>query len=345
MLKQSSIDSLKLRLPREMVRIVDSSFAEEYKKIYLNTGLIDETVSLDKHKVKIENGITSRIGIGYFQQGKDQVEQIIIQANAKQLESNYFHGINKNTVEQLYDYIMRLNIIDIPFDLFLRAAASDTDLAYDVFATPKKLIKANQIYYSMVLPKLQRYVSKPFRQKTNVGLQFNTRPKATANKPFVKIYHKGLELAFKSTEFSTTYLKEIDFQNLGRLEYTIKNSRHKKALNVQYTTLEDLLEVPQEKLNEIVKSGIPKYIHDTKFMSSPRNISSTERMLLYFIEKYINLGADKQEVYRVLDICKTRQERYRMNKKLDELLTQVDNSDRMLKNKGVMDILRDFGTH
>lgn len=97
MLKETTIDSLKLRLPRQMVKIIDSSFAEQYQKIYLNTGVIDETVNLDKHKVKIENGITSRIGIGYFQEGAAQVEQIIIQVNAKQLEEEYFLGISKAT--------------------------------------------------------------------------------------------------------------------------------------------------------------------------------------------------------------------------------------------------------
>ena len=343
MLKTATIDSLKLRLPKGLVQIVDPTFAEEYQKIYINSGFIEEEViNLDKHKVHILNGITTRIGVAYCMMGTAQMEQIFIQVNAKQLQEDYFQGITIKTIFRIYEYIMDLNIIYVDFPVFMSAYASDVDVCYDLYVTPKDMQIANNALHKRVLPSLLKYVGDPFRQKQNTGLQFNERNKATAAKPYVKIYHKGLELEFKSVEFAQAYLKGINYTNLGRLEFTIKNKRHKDYLGIEFTTLEDLLAIPEPKLREIVLSGIPNYIDKTTIMKSYSDLSPTDRMIIYYIEKLVNSGADRIAIERVLEIYDVPQEKSRMKKKLNQLLDHSTTNDRMIENKGAMNFLRDL---
>jgi len=352
MLKIAKFDSFKLRIPRGLVEIIDQTFAEKYHKIYIETGEVEtklndegekeDVVNLDKHKVNITHGITTRIGIAFFMQGDKQIEQIFIQCNAKQLREDYFLGISKVTVKRLYDYIMDLKIIYIPYAAFLKGQVSDIDICYDTIVSPKDMKMANHNLNLRILPSLKKYVGDPFKLQTNTGLTFNKREKATAAKPFIKIYHKGLELTYNSNIFAEKYLKKEKYQNLGRLEYTIKNKRHKDYLKVEFTTLEELLEIPQTKLLEIILSGIPQYLDKQEIMREYKDLSPTDRMLIYFIERTVNCGADEAAVNRVLELFE-KQEKSRMKKKLEQLLNYTDTKDRMFENKGAMNFLRDIG--
>ena len=90
MLNFPKIDSLKLRIPRHLVEYIDPTFCEEYQRIYINTGMIEDTVSLEKHKVSLVNGISTRIAVMFLLEGGMTKEYIIIQANSKQLKKKYF---------------------------------------------------------------------------------------------------------------------------------------------------------------------------------------------------------------------------------------------------------------
>ena len=206
------IDSLKLRIPKHKVTYVDPTFCEEYQKIYLSTGEIDEHINLEKHRVNYTNGISTRIAEFHSLNGSFAEEQIVIQCNAKQLRESYFEGINLKNLRKLYDFIIDLKIISFKYEDFLGAYVSDIDLCYDAIVDPKTMIEANQEIYRNIKPTYYKYVGRPFRQSGNVGLQFNSREKATPAKPYVKIYHKTLELLNKSNEFAEAYLKEINWK-------------------------------------------------------------------------------------------------------------------------------------
>lgn len=340
MLNTLKIDSLKLRIPRYKVSYVDETFAEEYQKVFIKTGMIEEHVNLDKHKVDVTKGISTRIAVFHSLQGGKAEEQIVIQCNAKQLKQKYFQGITKKTIKDIYSYIINLHIIYVDFETFLDAYVSDIDLCYDVKVTPKAMIEANQEIYRNIKHDCFKYVGKPFRKQTNIGLQFNSREKATPSKPYCKLYHKTTELLYNSNEFAEAFLQGQDYSDIGRIEFCIKNAKHKKYLKLNFQTMRDLLAIDKGTLENVLFSGVLCYVEQKTIMREYKDISPTDRMILYFVNKYVEKGADKQAIFSVLNIYENPQERSRMKKKITQLVEQVDDQERLVANKETMDFLR-----
>lgn len=340
MLEKIKIDSFKLRIPRVNVNFVDAKFSAEYQKVYKNTGEIDEHVNLDKNKVDITNGITTRIGVVHSMDADGGGEYVVFQINAKQLEKKYFEGICRSNIKLIYKYLMSFNIVFCEFSVFLDGLISDIDLCFDFNITREGMQETNQKIYEKILPYCYKYVSKPFRKKTNTGLQFNDRAKATPSKPYCKIYHKTTELETKSEEFAKHYLTDICFENLGRFEYTIKNSHHKRFLKLNYQTLNDFLKIQHKRLEQFFFNGIKSYTMATEIIREYKDISPTDRMLLECFNRLISRGSDKQNLYTILNIFDIPQEKSRMKKKLINLLENVDDKHRLLANKESMQMLR-----
>ncbi len=340
MLERIKIDSFKLRIPRVAVEFVDSKFSSAYQKIYINTGEIDEHISLDKHKVNIEKGITSRIGVVHSMDAEGGGEYVVFQINAKQLKQKYFEGINRNNIKVIYKYLMSFNLVHLDYSIFLNGLISDIDLCYDFNITRNGMQETNQKIHESILPHCHKYVDKPFRRKTNTGLQFNDRSKSTPSKPYCKIYHKTTELETKSEEFTKHFLKNVDFQNLGRFEYTIKNSRHKRYLKLNYQTLDDFLKIQHKTLERFFFNGIKTYTMSQEIIREYKELSPTDRLLLELINRLISRGSDKHNIYTALNIFEIPQEKSRMKKKLVELLEKVDDKHRLVANKESMQMLR-----
>ena len=336
------IDSLKLRIPRHLVEYIDPTFCQEYQRLYTQSGMIESTINLDKHKVDITNGISTRIAVMFLTDGPVINEYVIIQANAKQLKSEYLQGITIQNVEDLYHYIMQLQVIYVSFETFMHEAlVSDIDIAYDINITPKGLGDAIAAIYSNVLPSAFRFVGKPFKKNTNTGIQFNIREKATPSRPFVKIYHKSLELEYKSVEFFEAYIKGQEYKNIGRLEFTIKNNKHRQKLNIpNVKTFAQLLTTPSDILSEIAFSGVLSYVNKKEMIREYADLSPTDKLILYFIDTSISKGADKQSVMNVLNIFDIPQERSRMKKKLNVLINHVADEKKMVANTEAMNFLR-----
>ena len=185
MLEKLKIDSFKLRIPRVLVKFIDPKFASKYQKVYTNTGEIDEHINLDQNKVNIENGITTRIGVVHSMDAEGGSEYVVFQLNSKQLKHRYFEGINRQTIKIIYNYIMDFKIVFVEYDTFLNGLPSDIDYCLDFSVSLESMQETNQRIYEKILPYCYKYVSKPFRKKTNTGLQFNDRAKATPSKALV----------------------------------------------------------------------------------------------------------------------------------------------------------------
>jgi len=104
-----------------------------------------------------------------------------------------------------------------------------------------------------------------FNRNDNKGIQFSDRStQQFKTNPFWKLYHKETELATKSKEFRNKYLKGQDISNLIRFEYTIKNNKHLKALNIQSNTLRTLLALPEQKKKQILSTTIKTHLEGFK---------------------------------------------------------------------------------
>jgi hypothetical protein len=340
MLNVVKIDSLKIRIPLHKVKYVNSTFASKYQKMYMETGLVDDHINLDQHMADFTDGISSRIAVIHTMQGGIGEKQIAIQCNAKQLRDRYLEGISANTVKDLYDYIIALKIIYVDYSDFLDAYVSDIDICYDVKVTPETMREANQKIYLNVTPTKVKYVSKPFARKDNTGINFNSRDKAVPSLPHVKIYHKTLELESNSLEFAEKHLKGQDIKDIGRLEYTIKNYKHKKRLNIDFTSLSDLLNITAKHLETIIFSGVLVYIDKKTILRNYKDLSPLKMLLLHFIDRDIKNGSDKEAIYASLNIFDNAQERSRMKKQIKYLLENVEDKKRLLANKETLDFLR-----
>jgi len=340
MLEQIKIDSFKLRLPRANVTFVDSKFSAEYQKIYTGTGEIDDYINLDRNKVDITNGITTRIAVVHSMDSEGGGEYVVFQINAKQLEKKYFEGINRNNIKLIYNYFMSFKIVFCEYSVFLNGLISDIDLCFDFNITREGMQETNQKIYEKVLPYCYKYVSKPFRKKTNTGLQFNDRAKATPSKPYCKLYHKTTELETQSEIFAKYYLTNQEYQDLGRFEYTLKNSSHKRYLKLHYQALDDFLKLQKKIIEHFFFNGIKAYTMATEIIREYKDVSPTDRLLLEMMNRLIARGSDKQNLYTSLNIFDSPQEKSRMKKKLLNLLENVDDKSRLISNEESMQMLR-----
>lgn len=352
MLFTSKIDSFKLRIPERFVQIVNPTFLERYQKVYISTGQVEDEIKLDNHKVNIQNGITTRIGRAFFAKGDLMEVDYYFQVTAKMLCENYLQGINKQNIKEVYDYIIALKIVYIDYDDFLNAYITDVDYAYDVYCEPKTL--------QIIIPKLERavpldnraYIDKTFTKDDNIGISFNKREKATNTHPFIKIYHKSIELQYKSREFAEAYLSNQDYENITRLEFTIKNKKHRQYLKLKANRLIELLEVDLLIIDEIVTSSIKKYYMKNE-VSRNKTVADdstnyTDLFIMSLMEDLINKGYDindfKNKLKMFPDSTKVEQKKkLRFNKKLDGYLTDLSKDttgEKLDLNKKERDVLR-----
>ena len=340
------VDSLKLRIPLEDVNVVSTTFREKYQKLYI-TGELDECVSLDQHKTNITTGITSRIGVvSHLVTQHECKEFLYIQVNSKMCKGRYLEGITLDTIRCVYDYIISLGIVYFSYDTFLDSFVSDIDLAYDVDIAVADMISMNQALYSAVRVNMVKYMDKPFRRNDNVGLQFNRREKAMPSAPFVKIYHKGLEMAHKSKEFYDEYLSMFDLSRYGRVEFTIKGAKHQSHLGISIKTLRQLLESDRFLLEDLVLDAIPKnYLEKRVILKMNGDLNYIDKLLLFYMNELIACGRDKRDLYSVLsqfsgETGKERKEKCMVKKKIDSILSQIDSSEELDKNERVRNVMR-----
>ena len=195
-----------------------------YVKIWIETQI---------NHIKIPGGGSSQIGEQY----------LTIFLNSKHLHQNYFKGITKETLKDIYEYMMSLNVFSCSYEVFQSGRWSDLDICFDFEGTETEFgvlkknvlnsVKNREVWFSRKL-------------KNNNGLWSPTenlpRRNSTLSKPYVKFYSKELEFKTKSKLFSQTYLKEEQYKNVLRYEVTIKNTKHKRRLGLdEYKTLGDLL--------------------------------------------------------------------------------------------------------
>jgi hypothetical protein len=154
-----------------------------------------------------------------------------------------------------------MNVAYFSYDVFLCSECTDIDF--------KKDIKNH--YFIESIPILVKHAKpshlsgrgvRSFRKKNNKGIQWSDRKGATLQNPYLKIYHKSIELNFNSKEFKDEYLAEIDLSNIIRVEFTIKSMKHLRKFKIESQKLIDLLNLSQN-----IKSAMLKDIINTHLMS------------------------------------------------------------------------------
>lgn len=247
-LTKCSIDSLKIRIPLYLLDSYDETIVRHTTTIITETGEIEKEF---KKSCKPYWFPHFKLEANIFK--VNSVNCLILLINSKQLGYSYFEGITLNTIKSIYDLSIEANIFNCSFDTFMRAQVTDTDFKKDfpcIIDEYKQMIRGLNL-----MGKSSSIRGRGVRKQPNdIGIEFNSRISGSISFPFVKVYHKQIELQTNSIDFSEYYLNEIDFNNIIRIESTVKDKRHFKSLlpELKDTSLNSILNLSTKQKDSIM---------------------------------------------------------------------------------------------
>jgi hypothetical protein len=261
------IDSLKIRVKLDKVKIIDKRLITDFIAYYPTIEELDgdgnsqpnagDSVRKAEPFVKIINGITYRIYIkAFIDKNKTAQEYVVFQISAKMLKEKYFEGITASNFGCIVDDINAFGVLKISKAAFLQGLVSDIDICINQLIDLKSLKTA--FAFIMENPNsgkkpLIHYINQTTHVKqtfidhrelseieleneeqfkstkgSNLGMDFNKREKASNTAPYCKIYHKGFELLSKSIIFYKAYLEPMKASIIDNLvRYEFTIKAHK----------------------------------------------------------------------------------------------------------------------
>ena len=319
------VDSLKIRLPLNQVNVLNPSLEGSWYLVNDLTAEIDPSVYKERSLTFKEDGITTRFAIEK-QQTKDGFtdEFLTILVNSKLLKGKYFQAITKDTIEDVYRGLVAHNVIGLDFDTFYELSeVTDVDIKKDA-------IVPSHIYEQCINE--CRNISKPsknknkgyryFNKKNNKGIEWSER-KSTSfkNNPYLKIYHKETELKHNSNEFAEKYLNQIDYDDLVRIETTLKNAKHFRHVGIKDNKLKTVLELSQDKLQSVMSEALKSHLEPRiKQIKDDNKLTPTELIFYGSMMLCAKNGVSYESYKRnVLSLIDSKVERSRKRGVLDNI--------------------------
>ena len=284
-------DSLRIYIPLEKVDILDDYFGSLCVITNTQTGVtqMDKEAVLQKEyrdhthpNIRTTFKIDNKISFNAVEENH-RIGHLVVFVNAKQLRGNYLLGITKDTIAEIYNYIMSLGAVRFSYEDFINARILDIDVCRD-FICPSDVdhnTDRDKLFSSLKsgVDESKRAIVNKYKQTT---LYYNQdRERATIGKPHIKLYDKTTELrGYKETDkgvqqvsnnlgsFYLDYLEgtQVDrliHKGIIRLEYTLKNA---KALDhfglTKVRTLQDLINTDSSTLDAACKKMFSKYYKD-----------------------------------------------------------------------------------
>lgn len=326
-----SIDSLRIRIPLEKVKIVNPSLEHTWISLKENTGTGEliadgksETrtykhESEDKPGIKVEYRFKDQ-----FTKDQDVIPFLTLCVTSKILQDRYQEGINSDTIEIVYDEIMNQGQVSFGFDEFLKGECTDVDFKKD-FKAEKEAIKE---VFRLLKKNAKSHIEadrgvRSWWKRDNVGLQFNDREtKSVKEAPYIKIYSKELEIVNRSGEFGRTYLDGVDFRDVYRVESTFKNKKHFKSFGIEDTSLVNLLSLGEDRLNEMMSETLKANLQGNRLIGKKRerNMNSSTQFELGVIIRMLELGDTIEDIlFHTTRYIENKDKRKYTRKKLQEL--------------------------
>ena len=256
-----SIDSIKYRIPIKYLDGYDAELTDHFITINESTGEIKGDFKTQSKEYKFEGfsiyaSIQKQVRISLT----DYEDSLIIGLSSKVLQSRYFEGITNQNVGLVYTTIIDAGIMSCTLDMFLSGTPTDVDFKKDYFLELEPYKDILSGCAKMTKPSSNRDKGcSVFKQKDNLGISWSVRTTNRAKtNPYLKIYHKGIELTFKSNNFRELYLKGVDVSDVIRIETTVKNKDHFKSLDLGLKdfTLGELLELDADAMNKIISTAV-----------------------------------------------------------------------------------------
>lgn len=358
------IDSLSVKIDLRKIKVLDERLTSMTCIYFASLDAVDELLLPPKPVIIEYDGITVRLSIEHLplwnedEQKKISTPHISLTVSAKLLKEFYFQGINKNNLKDLYNEFMSFKVFYCSYHDFKTALASDVDVMVNQrVSTPKIFQSLCRILYNQC--GTRKFLVQLFTKDDNSGISFNKRRTASPSLPFIKFYHKKLELLSKSKNFYNRFLTPFaeQIEDMFRVEATIKNYDHKRRLKKydvlpMFKTVEELLEIPQAKLYDFVCFSLGAYIEKQTRLKS-ENMTPTDHLIFQLIQNSVFEGHDLNTLLPIADAytCENEQTqsvaRTRLRNKIKSLYQLMEKeSETMAKisaeNTEVMEILKHF---
>jgi hypothetical protein len=325
-----SVDSLKVRIPKALVEIIEPSLTTRWILINEATGEIDpDTFKQNALTRYIDKAETVKIRFGLEKQRTEHktVEEFLtILLPSKALCSRYFEGFTLGNIEEVYTKLMEMDIVFFSLDTFLNHSfCTDVDFKRDFICTDMdKLV--SRLATNATPSKVRGDGIRAFKQGDNKGIEFNERktPRYKSN-PFLKVYHKQIEITTpKNLKFHNTYLKGIPIDNLCRIEATVKNKAHFRHLAIDNTSLQNILSLTDEQKENIIGKAVQCNLEPrVQPIRTPKNMSINKLIIYNSIHMLIQQGLAYDLIKRhMLTGVSDKTNRYRKSRELDEIYSE-----------------------
>jgi hypothetical protein len=326
-----SIDSLRIRIPLEKVKIVNPSLEHTWITQKENTGtgeVISDGASETrtyKHKSEDKPGIVVEYRFkDQYTKDQDVIPFLTLCVTSKILEDRYQEGINSDTIELVYKAIMNQGQVSFGLDDFLKGECTDVDIKKD-FKAEKESIKD---VFRLLKKNGRSHIEadrgvRSWWKHDNVGLQFNDREtRSFKEAPYIKIYSKELEIVNRSGEFGRTYLEGVDIRDVYRVESTIKNKKHFRSFGIEDTSLMSLLALSDDRMNEMISDVLKSNLQGNRLIGKKRerNMNSSTQFELGVIIRMLELGDTIEDIlFHSTRYIENKDKRKYTRKKLQEL--------------------------
>ena len=269
------IDSLKLRIPYDQVKVIDYRFEDTLNSYWESTGEAKESTKPEQLKTNVQDDIGNDIYNYKWSLVKQTLERgrtnkyLKIEVTSKALEQYYFKGISKHTLRFLYRQLMNEKKVHFSFETFLNADCTDIDFKKDIVNQHFK--KAVKTLNEMSKP-FRQYSkgSKVFRKKHNSGIQWSDRHSASPSNPFLKLYDKYLMSTVETKNSKQPAMRHFynyhikggvdDIQYRVRIEFSVKDKKHLASFGIMTQKLKDLVLLTQEKKNEMLEDVVKLHL-------------------------------------------------------------------------------------
>lgn len=293
-----SIDSLKIRIPIEKVKILDETIRGN--QILINE-LSGEILKEFKTKSKRIDHVThsTYFGIEVQMTSTQQTKEfLVILLNAKILKEQYFDGLTVLNIRPVYDELQSYKIAQFSFKDFLNSECTDVDFKRDLYGVTSSMAsKFTKELEQFTKPSPKRkYGCNRINEQHNKGIEWSKRETATPSNPFLKFYHKGLEMVNNSKNFYNAYLRQHDVSQVLRQETSVKNKKHFRSLGIENTTLLNLLCLSDTTLEHIFSRSIYYHLEKrTRTMSEQKELKTMEQFMLNSLQMIM----DKDVSYKI----------------------------------------------
>lgn len=324
-LENISIDSLKLRLPRDLVTVTNSDLIDPWELVNIGSGNIDESKRREGRLSHLCAGFSVSYGIDRMNVEKSVQEFVTIGIPSKLLGDRYFEGITSDNVGLIHQALMAQGVVKFSeYDLREKSDCTDIDFKTDSIFTGdfKKFLR--EIEANVKPSKYTGKGCRTFAQKENQGIQFSTRETTSfQTNPFLKIYHKGRELMYQSNRFAGAHLRDIDYSDIVRMETTVKNRKHVKMLwGVNKAPFEILLKLEPEEKRKAFQHAISAHLLKAEGTRPrhPEKLSGKDVLLFNLVMERWTAGKTFGEIIDLsIEGIDNKVERYRQKKHMEKI--------------------------